>query len=175
MRNSALVPALLILLSGLVTTASAEDPAKTAGLTKATYAITGLHCPPCSRTVASSLEGLPGVKAVKVDWSSKSAKLTFDEGVISAQKLSQSIAATPHMMGGGMRYGGWLALSVPSLTDDAAAKSIQETLGKVPGVAKVATYPKSHTVSVQFSSQGGATSGQLIESLAASGVKASTY
>ena len=175
MKHAVQIFAVLILLGGLATLATAEDPAKTTGLTKATYAITGLHCPPCSRTVASSLERMPGVKAVKVDWSSKSAKLTFDEGVISAQKLSQAIAGTPHMMGGGMQYGGWLALSVPLLKDEATGKSIQETLSQVPGVAQVATYPGQHTVSVRFGSQGSVTSQKLIESLAAKGITASTY
>lgn len=156
-------------------TAQAQQPANNAVATKVTYVITGLHCPPCTRTVASSLERIPGVKGANVDWNSKSAKLTLDESVISAQKLAQSIAATPHMMGGSMHYGGWLALSVPSVVDEKSGKSVQDTLSKVPGVAKVSVYPKQHTVAVQFAGQGNATSQQLIEALAAAGVKASTY
>lgn len=159
----------------LTTTLAAEDPAKAVSFTKATYSITGLHCPPCSQTVASSLQRTSGVKSATVDWQSKTAKLTFDEGVISAQKVSQAIAGTPHMMGGGMQYGGWLALSVPSLADEEKGQVVQQSLSQIQGVAKVVTYPRQQTASVQFSGRGSVTSQQLIEALADNGIKASTY
>ena len=52
---------------------------ETAALVKATYSVTGLHCPPCTRTVESSLMKVKGVKSFKVDWQTKSAKVEFDE------------------------------------------------------------------------------------------------
>jgi copper chaperone CopZ len=108
-------------------------PAIVTTTTNATYAITGLHCPPCTRTVEASLRKTKGVKSAKVDWTTKSAKVTFDESMLPAQQLAQAIAKTPHMMGGGMHYAGWLALKIPDLKDDATAKTVKEALGKVAG------------------------------------------
>src|SRR5262245_3500641 len=78
--------------------------------TKATFLVTGLHCPPCTSTVQGSLSRVKGVQSVSVDWNTKNAKVVFDESVLPAQALAAAIEGTPHMMGGGMRYGGWLAL-----------------------------------------------------------------
>src|SRR4051794_21539581 len=71
--------------------------------TKATFLVTGLHCPPCTSTVQGSLSRVNGVKSVSVDWNTKSAKIAFDESVLPAQSLATAIERTPHMMGAGMR------------------------------------------------------------------------
>src|SRR5262245_54921686 len=76
--------------------------------TKATLSITGLHCPPCTSTVQGSLSRVKGIKSVVVDWNKKNAKVEFDESVLPAQALAAAIETTPHMMGSGMRYAGWL-------------------------------------------------------------------
>jgi copper chaperone CopZ len=153
----------------------ADDASTAAPIVKATYSISGLHCPPCTRTVETSLKKVKGVRAVKVDWNTKTAKIEFDEGVLPAQQLAGAIAKTPHMMGGGMQYGGRLALKVPELKDDAAAAAVKDALAKVPGVKTVATYPKQKTVSVQFTNNGAATSGQLIAALDSAGLKSETF
>jgi copper chaperone CopZ len=140
--------------------------------TKATYLVTGLHCPPCTRTVESSLQRVKGVRSIKVDWKTKNAQIVFDEALLPAQRVAQLIAATPHMMGGNMQYGGWLALKVPALKDDATAKQVKGVLSKVEGVKQVATYPAQHSVGIAFASKGGLTSAQLIEALAKAGIKA---
>src|SRR4051812_20948997 len=90
--------------------------------TKATFLVTGLHCPPCTSTVQGSLSRVKGVQSVAVDWNSKSAKIVFDESVLPAQSLASAIESTPHMMGAGMRYGGWLYLKAPSITDEASGQ-----------------------------------------------------
>src|SRR4029450_6316014 len=74
--------------------------------TKATFSLTGLHCPPCASTVQNSLVRVKGVKSVVVDWTRQNAKVEFDESVLPAQSLAAAIENTPHMMGGGMRYAG---------------------------------------------------------------------
>jgi copper chaperone CopZ len=140
--------------------------------TKATFLITGLHCPPCTRTVESSLAKSKGLHSIKVDWKTKNARIEFDEEVLPAQRVAQLIAATPHMMGRNMRYGGWLALKVPDLKDDATAKQVKDALRKVEGVKQVATYPKQHSVGVAFAAKGALTSAQLIEALNKAGIKA---
>ncbi len=151
--------------------AGASDPAPV----RATYSITGLHCPPCTRTVESSLKKVKGVRSAKVDWGTKTAKIEFDESTLPAQQLATAIAKTPHMMGAGMQYGSWLALKVPDLKDDSVAQAAKEALSKVPGVKAVATYPKQHTLSVQFSSGDATTSAQLIAALDAAGLKSETF
>ena len=151
---------------------AAEEPAKP---TKATYLITGLHCPPCTSTVENSLRRVKGVKAVSVDWRTHNAKVEFDEKVLPAQALAQSIAGTPHMMGRDMQYGGWLALKVPSITDDASGEEAKEALSKIEGVKSVAVYPKQHSAAVLFTGKGSLSSQQLIEALAKEGIEASNF
>jgi copper ion binding protein len=170
---------MLLAASLLLTTSSifAEDPAagKPTTATKATFSIAGLHCPPCTRTVESSLKSVKGVQSAKVDWATKSAKITFDENVLSAQQLAGAIAATPHMMGAGLSYGGRLALSVPGIKDEATVKQAETSVRGIKGVANVSASPARHTLSVQFDKDGKVSSQQLIAALEAAGFKASNY
>jgi copper chaperone CopZ len=161
----------------LVAFAGAADPAKSdaAKVTSATYLITGLHCPPCTKVIEGSLAKVSGVKSIKVDWNSKNAKVEFDESSVPAQKVAQLIAATPHMMGPSMHYDSWLALKAADVKDDATAKAAKEALGKVAGVKKAEAFPAQHFVEVQFAPDGKATSAQLIEALAGAGIKAENY
>jgi len=165
----------MILLGLCLTTGVASVLAADPGATKATLSITGLHCPPCTRTVESSVRGVKGVRSISVDWSTKSAKVEFDEQAISAQQVASAIVGTPHMMGGGLKYGSWLSLNVPDLKDETAAKTAREALGKVPGVANVAPFVAQHTVSVQFGGEGKATTTDLIAALKKAGLDAKTY
>ena len=151
----------------------AQEPANPA--TKATFLITGLHCPPCTRTVEGSLVRVKGVKSVAVNWNTKNARIEFDESVLPAQTLASAIAGTPHMMGGGMRYGGWLALQVPSITDAASGQQVKEVLGKIEGVRSVAVYPNQHSAAVLFDGKGSLTSQQAIAALATEGIEASNF
>jgi periplasmic mercuric ion binding protein len=152
-----------------------SQPLYSAEPTKATFLITGLHCPPCTSTVQSSLNRMNGVKSVAVDWNTKNAKIVFDESVLPAQSLAAAIEGTPHMMGGGMRYGGWLALKVPSITDQASGQKAKDVLSKVEGVKTVAAYPGQHSVGVLFAGGGKMSSQQLIDALAKEGIEASNY
>lgn len=159
----------LIAISATAAVAEAE------GLKKATFTISGLHCPPCTRTVQASLAKMPGVKSAKVDWKMKSAKIEFDEDKTSAQQVAQGIAATPHMMGSGMRYGGRLALSVPGINDDAGAAAAEEALQQTQGVAAVVAFPVQHTVSIAFDNAGKTTIRDLVAALEKAGFKATSY
>src|SRR5207247_164337 len=150
-------------------------PLDSAEPTKATFLVTGLHCPPCTSTVQNSLTRVNGVKSVSVDWNTKSAKITFDESVLPAQALASAIETTPHMMGAGMRYGGWLYLKVPSITDQASGQKAKETLSKVEGVKSVAVYPAKHSVGVLFAGNGKTSSQQMIDALAKEGIEAANY
>ena len=76
---------------------------------------------------------MKGVKSVAVDWNTKNAKIEFDESVLPAQALAAAIEGTPHMMGGGMHYGGWLALKVPAIKDEASGQKAKDVLHKVEG------------------------------------------
>ncbi len=137
--------------------------------------ITGLHCPPCTRTVQSTLSRVEGVQSVKVDWKSKNAWVQFDESRLSAQKLAQLIAHTPHMMGGDMEYAGWLALAVPKLKDKATGVAVKEALSKVEGVKRVVSYPARQAVGIQFGDEGEVTSRELIDTLHEAGFEADNF
>ena len=143
--------------------------------TKATFMVTGLHCPPCTKTVEGALAGIKGVNSIIVDWRTKSAKVEFDESILPAQLLALHFAATPHMMGGDMKYDGWLALKAPSVKDEANAKKVKETLKVVEGIHQVAVYPAQGAIGVQFSAKGKLTTKEVIDRLAKAGVEAATY
>jgi len=143
--------------------------------TKATFLVTGLHCPPCTTTVQNSLARVKGVKAVTVNWNTKNARVEFDESVLPAQSLAAAIDTTPHMMGAGMRYGGWLALKVPSVTDEASGQKAKDALSKIEGVRTVAVYPAQHSAAVLFAGNGRVSSQQLIEALSKDGIDAGNY
>jgi len=164
-------------MASLAALLQADDAAKADAkkTTSATYVMTGLHCQPCTQVVEKSLSAVPGVKSIKVDWNTKNAKVEFDESKLPAQKVSQLIAATPHMMGASMHYGSWLALRSADLKDDATAKKAKETLGKVAGVKVAEAFPAQHIVEVQFATDGKATTTDLIDALAGAGIKAENF
>ena len=167
----------LIAISGIFTAAAIGSipQSQAAEPTKATYLITGLHCPPCTRTVQSSLSRVQGIKSAKVDWNSKNATIEFDESVVPAQEVAKLIADTPHMMGGGSHYAGWLALKTPDVKDEASGKKVTDAAGKVAGVKRAVAYPQQHSVGIEFSPDGSLTSQQLIEALGKDGIKAENY
>lgn len=160
---------LIFSLSGIQAKAQ-ESVAKP---TKATYLVSGLHCPPCTKIVEGSLLKTKGVKSVSIDCKTKSGTIEFDESILPAQLIAQKIAATPHMMGGDMKYEGWLALKVPSVKDEASGKAVKDALAKIESIAQVAVYPAQHSVGIQFSAKGKMTSREIIELLAKSGIDAS--
>lgn len=154
---------------------SAEDSAKSKDsheLVKATYLMTGLHCPPCTRTVESSLGHVDGIRSVKVDWETKNARIEFDESILPAQKVARLIADTPHMMGKNLHYDGWLALKVSEIENDESAKPVADALQKIKGVKHVTANPKQHSVAVQFDTKGQVTDAQLIRALTKAGYHA---
>lgn len=142
---------------------------------KATFLITGLHCPPCTTTVEQGLTRVKGLKSAKVSWQTKNALVEFDESQISAQQVAAVIARTPHMMGNNMQYSGWLALKVDGVKDDATAAKAKEAIRGVKGVSKVAVYPGQQAVGVAFAPDGKVTSGELIEALKSAGLTAKNY
>lgn len=164
----------LLLFSGLLAAAASESNPKApaAQTVKATFLVTGLHCPPCTSTVEQSLKSVKGVKNVKVDWKTKYAKVEFDEQQIGAQQIAGRITATPHMMGGNMRYGGWLALRVPDIAAEGNADKAKEALMKVTGISNVNVYPQQKSVGVAFEAKGTVTTKQLVEALKEAGLDA---
>jgi copper chaperone len=171
----AFLAAAAIIASAFVNMLRADEPASPADLTTVTFLITGLHCPPCTRTVEGSLARVKGVKSVSVDWRTQKAKVEYDESVLPAQTLASLIAGTPHMMGGGMRYAGWLALKVPSITDDASGEKAKAVLSKLEGVKSVAVYPQQHAAAVLFTGKGSLSSRQVTEALAKEGIDATNF
>jgi copper chaperone CopZ len=172
---------MLMLLGVLLPVGSAAQAAdqqskrdSDATIVKANYVITGLHCPPCTKTVESSLQHAKGIRSIQVDWKTKNAHVEFDEAIVPAQKVARLIADTPHMMGRNMHYRGLLVLKVAEIKDEATAKPVQEALRKVKGVEKVLAYPAQHSVEVQFATKGEVTTMQLIEALKTAGLPATT-
>ncbi len=82
---------LTLFLAGIATSATVAAAQDNAQPTKATYSITGLHCPPCTRTVESSLKRVKGVRSAKLDWNSKTAKVEFDESALAHRRLLRQL------------------------------------------------------------------------------------
>jgi copper chaperone CopZ len=166
-------------LFALTAVAFGQQPSPTpnaeAKPTKASFLITGLHCPPCTETVESSLKNVKGVVAIKVDWKTKSAAVEFDEAVLPAQPFALLVAKTPHMMGGNLHYAAWLVLYAPEIKDEATGKSAQEALSHIKGVKQAVAYPKQHCAAVLFDAEGGLTTQQLVEVLTEAGFKAEVH
>ncbi|HMO84696.1 MAG TPA: cation transporter [Lacipirellulaceae bacterium] len=164
---------LLLLAAFAVSTESlrAEEPE----LVEATFLVTGLHCPPCTRTVEASIAPLPGVQSIVVDWKTKAAKVTFDPAATSAWSIVQRVSQTRHMMGGRLKYAAWLGLSVPELKDDRAAAAIKSTLQDVEGVAAVSVYPKQHIVAVLFDGKTEVEVEELMRAIKEAGYEAQLY
>ena len=59
------------------------------------------------------MKKVAGIKSISVNFNMKSANVSFDEQMISAQEVARVISQTPHAMGPKERYGGTLVLSVP--------------------------------------------------------------
>jgi copper chaperone CopZ len=144
-------------------------------LTTATFLMIGLHCPPCTQTVESSLRGVKGIRSVKVDWKTKAARIEFDETILAAQRIAQLIAATPHMMGSSLHYGGWLAFRAPEIKDAASGKLAEEALAGIEGVKSAKSYPAQHTVAVYFAPKGELSTRDLIDAIKEKGIQAETY
>ena len=171
---SAAILCFLTSLSAADPTQSSKDAAAPETV-KATFLITGLHCPPCTATVEKSVKSIKGVKSVKVDWVTKNAKVEYDEKEVAAQQIASRIASTSHMMGGNMQYSGWLSLKVPDVNVEGNAEKAKSALTKVKGVSKVAVYPQQKGVGVGFESKGTITSAELIVALKESGLEASVF
>lgn len=112
---------------------------------------------------------------MKVDWKSKNATIEFDEQILSSQKLASAIAGTSHMMGGGMRYEGWLTLKVGEWKDAQTGEKAKATLAKVPGVSQVTVYAAQQAVAVKFAATGSLKTEELVKALADAGLKAGNY
>jgi copper chaperone CopZ len=152
---------------------STAKDAKEPKTTKATFMVTGLHCPPCTKTVEDSLSKAKGIRSIKVDWKTKLAHVDFNEEVLPAQRVAQLLAATPHMMGGDMHYAGWLAIKLPEAKDPAEAKLAKESLSKAEGVKQVTLYPDEQLIGVSFDpKKGKLATKDLISKLKVAGIKA---
>lgn len=144
-------------------------------LSTATFLMTGLHCPPCTQTVESSLRGVKGIRSVKANWNTKAARIEFDETTLAAQQIAQLIAAPPHMMGSSLHYAGWLTFRAAEIKDAASGKLAEETLAGIEGVKSAKSYPAQHTVAVYFAAKGQLSTRDLINALKARGFQAETY
>ncbi len=168
-------PLVIVAVAVFGTRLAWADDAKSNSSTTATFMVSGLHCPPCAGVVQSPLAKAKGVQSAKVDYASKLVRIKFDESQTSASQIADIVARTPHMMGGGMRYGGSLVLSVPTIGDKESGKVASDALSKLTGVAKANVFPGNHTLTVQFQAGAKVTSAEVIDALAKVGIEAKTF
>ncbi len=62
-----------------------------AGLETATLDVKGMTCPTCPVTVKVALKKQPGVADVKVDLQHQTARVTFDPGKVSVDRLAKAV------------------------------------------------------------------------------------
>ena len=53
--------------------------------------IEGMHCHKCEQAIKKSLQGLPGVHEVEVDFNSGQASVLFDRGSVSVGRLMDAV------------------------------------------------------------------------------------
>lgn len=56
-----------------------------------TYPIKGMHCASCASIIEKTLKKTEGVQSVEVNYGTETAKVSFDESVVSPQDLSKKI------------------------------------------------------------------------------------
>lgn len=77
---------LLALLAALSLSAAAADPARV------TLDVQNMTCRLCPLTVRKSLEQIPGVSAVSVDYARKTAAVTYDPDQVKPEALTAATA-----------------------------------------------------------------------------------
>lgn len=140
--------------------------------TRATFSIRGLQAPEEALQLERSLASCVGVVRAEVRWSTKQAKVEFDERVLSAQAVVRHIAehgigARPHSVSA------CIFLKVPSIRDKGTARLPVHILQQVPGIERVTPHQALQAVELQLTVDGELTTHDLIRALAAEGVVAS--
>ena len=96
MRRRIALAAVLLTLGGLgwqvgpaMTPAAAQATSpQVAAAQTTTFAIQNMTCALCPVTVKKAMEGVTGVKSVKVDFDAKTATVTFDPSVTKAAAIA---------------------------------------------------------------------------------------
>lgn len=57
-----------------------------------TFQVNKLGCQNCANTVSKTLNGLDGVSEAKVDITSKSANVVFDQATVSEEQMAAAVA-----------------------------------------------------------------------------------
>jgi len=100
--------------------------------TRATFSIHGLQTPEDALQLEKSLTACDGIRRVDVRWSTKNAKIEFDENVISAQGIARRVAE--HVVGARLPpLSARVLLKIPSIRDDATARLPAHVLHKIRG------------------------------------------
>ena len=92
MKNFTSLLLLASLTLGSIAGAHATGNSLTAAVSSqtVTLAVQNMDCPLCPFTVRKALEGVPGVAKVSVDFSAKTATVTFDPSKTNVQALTQA-------------------------------------------------------------------------------------
>lgn len=56
------------------------------------FAVTGMHCPSCSKLIEMDLADVAGVESVSVDHRTGLAELTYDDSLVSVEAIIAAIA-----------------------------------------------------------------------------------
>ncbi len=70
--------------------AAANSSTATVSTQTVTLAVQNMDCPLCPFTVRKALEGVPGVAKVSVDFTAKTATVSFDPSKTNPQALTQA-------------------------------------------------------------------------------------
>ena len=79
-----------ILLSGLIQTLTTGAYAATSGEVTTRFNIEKMNCPLCPITVRKSMENVPGVKQVEVDYEMKIATVIFDPAQTTKSQIANA-------------------------------------------------------------------------------------
>ncbi len=89
MRKTLLLAVLILAPLGMVAVAPAHA-AEAAATKTVTLAVENMTCAACPITVRKALEKVPGVTKVKVDFDTRTAKVTFDPAKAKVDDLTRA-------------------------------------------------------------------------------------
>lgn len=129
----------------------AETPDESVAGANCRLTVTGMDCADCAKTIESSLASLPGVRSATVHFARGTADVSYDPAVTNPAALVGRVKALGYgaqpVASGATAHGPWL-FDVTGMDCGDCAKTVEQTVRRLPGVATATVNFGSATLSV---------------------------
>lgn len=110
--------------------------------------ISGMHCVNCASSVEKALKARSGVQSAKVNFAAESASVIYDESLVTAVQLLQTIRDAGYQV-----VEQKISIAIGGMHCASCALKVKNALSKLEGVVDVSVNPATETALVAFSSQ----------------------